>query len=247
MGRIAVYSLVCLAAVALSYAQIILPGTTIHPVAHLGKCLEVRGAVFVNGTPVQVYDCNGTNAQRWTFNRNEIRSQIRVSGTNFCLDAGGDPSVPDGTQMKIWECYDNLPRQEWFVGDNGYVRLSSLRHGTFDICLDLTDGRLDNTNVMQTWQCSEDNLNQLWSYAPTPAEPECPTPVCATCPAGQTPTVTIPVGSPCPDCGCIGVPCPTYTCAACLPGATPTFTTPAGGNCPECACIPPTPAPTVTP
>ena len=31
-----------------------------------GKCVDVAGAANANGTPVQLYDCNGTNAQRWT-------------------------------------------------------------------------------------------------------------------------------------------------------------------------------------
>ena len=31
-----------------------------------GLCVDVRGAIFANFTPVQVYTCNGTNAQQWT-------------------------------------------------------------------------------------------------------------------------------------------------------------------------------------
>ncbi|MGW1807820.1 ricin-type beta-trefoil lectin domain protein, partial [Streptomyces sp. NPDC002078] len=31
-----------------------------------GKCLDVAGANSADGTPVQLYDCNGTNAQQWT-------------------------------------------------------------------------------------------------------------------------------------------------------------------------------------
>src|SRR5262249_23194851 len=31
-----------------------------------GKCVDVRAAGTADGTPVQLYDCNGTNAQQWT-------------------------------------------------------------------------------------------------------------------------------------------------------------------------------------
>ncbi len=31
-----------------------------------GKCVDVAGASSANGTPVQLYDCNGTGAQAWT-------------------------------------------------------------------------------------------------------------------------------------------------------------------------------------
>lgn len=77
----------------------------IHPNGNVNKCLDVRGGVMANGTPVQMsvcpflglvstclmksacsYDCNGTQAQKWVIKRGG--QQIKVSGTNFCLDAG---------------------------------------------------------------------------------------------------------------------------------------------------------------
>ena len=57
-------------------------------------CLDVRGAVFENGTPVQVYECNGTPAQDWYLNWGSTK--VRLAGTNFCLDAGAS------------ECFDAL-------------------------------------------------------------------------------------------------------------------------------------------
>ncbi|KAH6885094.1 hypothetical protein BKA70DRAFT_1574559 [Coprinopsis sp. MPI-PUGE-AT-0042] len=67
--------------------------STIHPGSNnlnLGKCLEVRGAVFANGTPVQIYDCNGTPAQNWILNRGSTK--VQLAGTSFCLDAGSSSS-----------------------------------------------------------------------------------------------------------------------------------------------------------
>ena len=79
-------------------------GQAIHPNGDDSKCLDVRGAVFANGTPVQMsvhsnsvllpisvtkhysYDCNGTNAQKWIINR--ANTKVQVAGTNYCLDAG---------------------------------------------------------------------------------------------------------------------------------------------------------------
>jgi Ricin-type beta-trefoil lectin domain len=31
------------------------------------KCLDVRGAGRADGTPVQIFDCNGTGAQKWIY------------------------------------------------------------------------------------------------------------------------------------------------------------------------------------
>ncbi|KAI5449775.1 hypothetical protein NCC49_004065 [Naganishia albida] len=128
-------------------------GSPIYPNGNRGKCLDLRANERVNGAAVQIYDCNGSSAQRWSINRGA--GQVRLTGTNFCLDAGSNPG--NGIKMKIWQCYDNLPAQNWyFTGDN---RIALTNQG---LCLDLTDGRLDNFNQLQTWQCSTGNTNQVW-------------------------------------------------------------------------------------
>jgi hypothetical protein len=100
----------------------------------------------------QIYDCNGTPAQNWVLNNGETR--VVLANTNFCLDATrGFP--PDGTKMKIWECYTGLPQQDWYyTGDN---RIALTNQG---MCLDLTDGVLTNGNRLQVWQCTDGNTNQ---------------------------------------------------------------------------------------
>ncbi|KAF9556534.1 FAD-binding domain-containing protein [Agrocybe pediades] len=134
------------------------PPTTdvsIHPNGNNNKCLDVRAATYANGTPVQIYDCNGSGAQKWVINRGSTTS-IRVSGTNFCLDAGSSPA--NGVGMKIWQCFDNLAAQTWTYNSANMIALSVQNQ-----CLDLTDGSLTNSNQVQTWQCSPGNNNQVWT------------------------------------------------------------------------------------
>ncbi|KAF8147701.1 G-X-X-X-Q-X-W domain-containing protein [Crassisporium funariophilum] len=101
----------------------------IHPPGQPNKCLDVRGGIMANGTPVQIYDCNGTQAQKWVIKRGG--QQIKVSGTSFCLDAGSSPT--SGTGMKIWTCYDNLPAQQWnYTPDN---RILLTNRGAFSLPL----------------------------------------------------------------------------------------------------------------
>jgi hypothetical protein len=38
----------------------------LHPASNTALCLDVRQAGTTSGTIVQVYTCNGTNAQNWT-------------------------------------------------------------------------------------------------------------------------------------------------------------------------------------
>jgi len=132
-------------------------GQPIHFNSLQNKCLDVRGAVFANGTPVQIYDCNGTKAQRWIVSRGNTK--VRLAGTNFCLDSGTHPA--DGAQLKIWQCYDNLAAQQWYYADDNRLELEVDNQ---DFCVDLENGVTTNSHKVQTWTCAcSDNKNQVWS------------------------------------------------------------------------------------
>ncbi|KAL7409326.1 ricin B lectin domain-containing protein [Mrakia frigida] len=129
-------------------------GRRIFPNRNYNKCLDVRGAVYANGTPVQIYDCNWTPAQEWIWN--EGSTKIQLANTNFCLDAGSNPA--SGIGMKIWQCYPGLPAQQFYrTGDKRFAVEGKGQ------CLDLTDGRLDNSVQSQTWKCTDRNTNQIWT------------------------------------------------------------------------------------
>jgi len=128
--------------------------TTLHPNFNHHKCMDVRGAVYENGTPVQIYDCNGTGAQKWVLKKGSTK--VRLAGTNYCLDAGSAPA--SGVGMKIWQCYDKLPAQQW-----DYTLFKTLKLEKTDQCLDLPDGNPTNGNQLQTWECAKGNTNQMWT------------------------------------------------------------------------------------
>ncbi|CAA7269993.1 unnamed protein product [Cyclocybe aegerita] len=130
------------------------PGIAIHPNGNFLKCMDVRGAQFASGTAVQVYDCNDTPAQRWFITRGSTK--IQLAGTNFCLDAGESPA--NGVGLKIWQCYDNLPAQQWHYTDDNRIALEGQGQ-----CTDLTNGLFTNGNQLQTWQCTDFNTNQIWN------------------------------------------------------------------------------------
>ncbi|KAF8960460.1 ricin B lectin domain-containing protein [Flammula alnicola] len=138
----------------LPYRRVPTAGATIHPNFNTAKCMDVRGANFANGTPVQIYDCNGTPAQSWTIRRGSTK--VQVTGTNFCLDAGTNPA--NGIGLKIWQCYDNLPAQQWYYTEDNRIALEGQ-----GFCTDLTNGIQTNSNQLQTWQCTDNNVNQIWT------------------------------------------------------------------------------------
>ncbi|KAL1409288.1 hypothetical protein Q8F55_006121 [Vanrija albida] len=73
------------------------------------------------------------------------------TGLDKCLDAGLTPG--NGVRLKVWDCYD-VPQQKWWIHD-GQIQLA----GT-NLCVDVTDGRVENANVVQLWQCYDGNQNQ---------------------------------------------------------------------------------------
>ncbi|KAG6838598.1 hypothetical protein C0991_010374, partial [Blastosporella zonata] len=91
----------------------------IHPNGDTTKCLDVRGGIFENGTPVQIYDCNGSAAQMWNISPGNTTVQVHVA--RYCLDAGSSPA--SGVGMKIWECFDGLPAQTWYYTDDKRIAL----------------------------------------------------------------------------------------------------------------------------
>ncbi|KAG6828382.1 hypothetical protein H0H92_008182 [Tricholoma furcatifolium] len=129
----------------------------LNPNGNTAKCMDVRGAVYENGTPVQIYDCNGTGAQKWVLQRGP--TSVNVEGTDFCLDAGSSPA--SGVGLKIWTCYEGLAAQTWYYTDDNRIALENQGQ-----CVDLTNGVLTNSNQLQTWLCTNNDLNQVWTTTP---------------------------------------------------------------------------------
>ena len=80
-----------------------------------GKCLDVAGGRAFNGTNVQSYQCNGSNAQKWLY---EASSGFLRSGVNSnkCLDNGGQNK--NNGKLVIWGC-QNSNNMRWdFVGNS---------------------------------------------------------------------------------------------------------------------------------
>ncbi|MET9551505.1 family 16 glycosylhydrolase [Streptomyces sp. NPDC006645] len=115
-----------------------------------GKCLDVAGASSANGTPVQLYDCNGSGAQQWSRGAND---SLRALGK--CLDVK-DNSTADGAQLQLWDCAGS-GNQRWAVsGANDVVNIQANK------CMDVTGGASVNGARAQIWTCTG-AANQKWS------------------------------------------------------------------------------------
>ncbi|RZU51134.1 glucosylceramidase [Krasilnikovia cinnamomea] len=113
-----------------------------------GKCVDVAGANPANGTPVQLYDCNGTPAQSWT-----LAAGDTVQALGKCLDVTGGATT-NGTKIQLYDC-NGTNAQKWTASNGALVNTGS---GT---CLDATDVSSANGTRLQIWACTG-APNQHW-------------------------------------------------------------------------------------
>ncbi|MFH8336801.1 RICIN domain-containing protein [Streptomyces sp. AM6-12] len=115
-----------------------------------GKCVDVAGANSANGTPVQLYDCNGTAAQSWT-----VGSDGTIRALGKCLDVTGQGTA-DGSTVQLWDCTGGA-NQKWTVtGAHDIVNPQA------DKCLDVTGNNSANGTRLQIWTCTG-GANQKWT------------------------------------------------------------------------------------
>jgi chitinase len=125
------------------------PGSGPVTLAYNGLCLDDRGASTTNFNPVQVYTCNGTNAQQWT-----LTSSNQLMTLGKCLDVAG-AGTANGTTVDLYDC-NGTGAQVWVHQSNGaYLNPNSGK------CLDDTGWGGSGTQS-QIWACSG-NSNQSWS------------------------------------------------------------------------------------
>ncbi|WP_433364743.1 glycoside hydrolase family 3 C-terminal domain-containing protein [Actinoplanes sp. CA-142083] len=101
--------------IAVTYA----PGTAGAGITGLaGKCIDVAAASTANGTPIQLYDCNGTNAQSWT-----TASNGSLQALGKCMDVTG-AGTADGTRIQLYDC-NGSNAQKWTATNGTLVNTGS--------------------------------------------------------------------------------------------------------------------------
>ena len=114
-----------------------------------GLCLDDRSASTAEYNPIQVYTCNGTNAQSWTVESNDT---LEVLGMCLDVDAAG---TANGTLVDLYTC-NGTGAQTWEPQSNG-----ELLNPNSGKCLDDTGFGGSGTQV-QIWACA-DSSNQQWN------------------------------------------------------------------------------------
>jgi streptogrisin C len=106
------------------------------------KCVDVPNSNFSDGVRLQMWGCNGTNAQKWTATGGQL-----VTSNNKCMDVAGG-STAAGAAVQIVGCSGNAA-QQWVLSAAG-----DLINPQANKCLDIKDWNGNDGAVLQTWDCT---------------------------------------------------------------------------------------------
>ncbi len=112
-----------------------------------GKCLDVQGSGKTNGTPVQIYTCNGSAAQKWLVHGDDNGLRLENANSSKCLDVDNN-NAANGTVIQIWTCKSG-PAQTWEYNLNATTALKNAGTGK---CLGLP--KYDNGHNAQLYACN---------------------------------------------------------------------------------------------
>ncbi|MET8996233.1 ricin-type beta-trefoil lectin domain protein [Amycolatopsis sp. NPDC004169] len=114
-----------------------------------GKCVDVAGAATTNGTTVDLYTCNGTNAQQWTASTGTLRALGK------CLDVAA-AGTANGSRVQLYDC-NGTGAQQWTRSGTQLLNPASGK------CLDATGPSSADGTPLQIWTCTG-AANQSWTF-----------------------------------------------------------------------------------
>jgi len=107
------------------------------------RCLDISGASTADGSPAQIWDCNGAPNQQVTRTN---AGELRLSGDR-CLDVSGNGTA-NGTKVQLWTC-NGTTAQRFTANTNGTV--VGVGSGK---CLDVNGNGTANGTKVQLWECN---------------------------------------------------------------------------------------------
>ncbi|MCX4722974.1 ricin-type beta-trefoil lectin domain protein [Streptomyces sp. NBC_01306] len=129
------------------------PGTGQVASGLSGKCLDDAGGATTDGNRIQLWDCDGSGAQKWF----SYGSALRLGGrAGKCVEADAS-STRNGSPVQLATC-DRGENQRWVSRSDG-----TLWNAGSGRCLDVPGGAAGNGAVqLALWDCNAKD-NQRWT------------------------------------------------------------------------------------
>jgi streptogrisin C len=113
------------------------------------KCVDVPNSNFSDGVPLQMYGCNNSGAQKWTFTGGTLQTS-----NGKCMDVAWG-STANGAVIQIVGCNGN-PAQQFVLSAAG-----DLVNPQANKCIDIKDWNGNDGAALQLWDCAG-TANQKW-------------------------------------------------------------------------------------
>jgi hypothetical protein len=121
-----------------------------------GSCADDHFSEGNNGAVVDMFWCNGTTGQAWSFRPDgTIRAGLH---SNACLTAPGKLGAV-GTKIVLWACSASNKGQRWTASRTGGLS-SELRLG--GVCLGITSMTAANATQLVTGKCTASDPRVRW-------------------------------------------------------------------------------------
>ncbi|WP_206749854.1 ricin-type beta-trefoil lectin domain protein [Streptomyces sp. ICBB 8177] len=142
-------------------------------------CVDDTHSATADHNPVQLYQCNGTQAQQWTLYSD---GSLRVLGKCLDVTSGGT----SGTLVQLYQC-NGTGSQQWKPGADG-----SLVNPQSGDCLDDPNSATANGTQLRIWTCNATPAQSWTSTATTGWDSGTPTALPVTLPSAAYPAIASP-------------------------------------------------------
>ena len=137
---------------------------------HSGLCLDVPGSSVTQGTQLQQWSCNATNAQWFDLapvsGKTEVYT-IKNRNSGLCLDISG-ASLNNGAQVIQWACHSGNNQQFQLVPvTTAGAKAFQVKPLHSNKCTEVTNSSQAIGAKVQQWDCGAGN-NQIWTISGKP-------------------------------------------------------------------------------
>jgi hypothetical protein len=126
---------------------------TVKATASSNQCLDLPSDIPEDGAAVQIYDCNFTEAQRWSTSN----GRLLHTASGKCLDVK-DYNTANGTPIQLLTCNG---------GDNQLFKFSgnTLQWTNTGKCVNIRGSDLSKGSTLSIVDCLRGDQAQAWSYS----------------------------------------------------------------------------------
>ncbi|MET0426580.1 MAG: beta-1,3-glucanase family protein [Actinoplanes sp.] len=126
------------------------PATGVSLISSLNsKCIDVPNGNFVDSAPLQMWSCNNSSAQKWTFTGGTLKSQ-----NNKCMDVAA-AGTANGTAIQLYTCNGTAAQQFVLSAAGDLVNPQANR------CVDIKEVNAADGARLHLWDCVG-AANQKW-------------------------------------------------------------------------------------